>query len=294
MKKLSKLFALLLTASALVFAFASCANGSSDDDNNGNPNNNNSIGIGKSNNKFLADLIDNNAVAVYIGIDYSANLTCAINCYSDGTFIERVSTENITYIQGKGLYELADGSDFENGAGYIIITHFVQDESLELKEYKLPSPVTIEDGIFHFWGVIFTRYRTTENPTEPKIDTDEETKSSEVFPVIFKAAFDESTIMTFKFLEDKTFEQIVSEDSELQLLGKGTYKFTNGNFTAGTIILTCKQFLDHETKELKDVNDYPDMEFEIINGTFNTIYTIERDDGESTTTTEKTVTFIKQ
>ena len=82
-------------------------------------------------------LFDDNAVAVYIGTDYSADITCAINCYSDGTFVERVSADTITYIQGKGVYELADGSDFDNGTGFIIITHFVQDESLELKEYTL-------------------------------------------------------------------------------------------------------------------------------------------------------------
>ena len=265
MKKFSKLVGVALLASVFAFGFASCANGSSDDDDNGG------------NNK--ESIIDSKAIATYTGMNYSNGAIYVINCYSDGTFVEIVNEKNKTYKESIGTYVFEKSSDFENGICYINITNTVQDDSYELKKYEFSAPVIITNGKFTLLNISFTRVKS---------------ETSEVFPVIFKAAFDESTIMTFKFLEDKTFEQIVSEDSELQLLGKGTYKFTNGNFTAGTIILTCKQFLDHETKELKDVNDYPDMELEIINGTFNTIYTIERDDGESTTTTEKTVTFIKQ
>ncbi|MCR4954594.1 MAG: hypothetical protein K6A43_11040 [Treponema sp.] len=246
MKKFSKLVGAALLASVFAFGFASCSNGSSDDSNNSGSNN-------------LEKAIDSNAIAVYVGYDYSHEATYVINCYSDGTFVERVNIDNKTYDDAKGTYELTD-NDFDNSVGSINITHSVQDESLELKNFEYSAPITITDGKFTFFSIIFTRKSTNEAKN-----------NSDNFPVVFLTEttnHGEVYSTSFVFYEDKTWEQFDTENSETTKIGKGTYKFTNGNFSDGTLILTCTQFINDKTKTLENVENFPDEVVYISNSIF--------------------------
>lgn len=246
MKKFSKLVGVALLASVFAFGFASCANGSSDDSNNSGSNN-------------LEKAIDSNAIAVYVGYDYSNEATYVINCYSDGTFVERVNIDNKTYDDAKGTYELTD-NDFDNSVGFINITHTVQDESLELKDYVYSAPITITDSKFTFFSIRFTRKSTNEAKN-----------NSDNFPVVFLTEttnHGEVYSTSFVFYEDKTWEQFDTENSETTKIGKGTYKFTNGNFSDGTLILTCTQFINDKTKTLENVENFPDEVVYISNSIF--------------------------
>lgn len=246
MKKFSKLVGVALLASVFAFGFASCANGSSDDSNNSGSNN-------------LEKAIDSNAIAVYVGYDYSNEATYVINCYSDGTFVERVNIDNKTYDDAKGTYELTN-NDFDNSVGFINITHTVQDESLELKDYVYSAPITITDGKFTFFSIRFTRKSTNEAKN-----------NSDNFPVVFLTEttnHGEVYSTSFVFYEDKTWEQFDTENSETTKIGKGTYKFTNGNFSDGTLILTCTQFINDKTKTLENVENFPDEVVYISNSIF--------------------------
>ena len=117
MKKLSKLFALLLTASALVFGFASCANGSSDD--------------------------DSSVSAIYTAA-YDENSSLTFKFYDDNTW-EQIVFENSQYqTLGKGTYTL-DGN-FTNGSVTLVCNQFVvYDENGNSKLQKVEDypPVTI-------------------------------------------------------------------------------------------------------------------------------------------------------
>ena len=247
MKKFSKLVGVALLASVFAFGFASCSNGSSDDDNNGNPNN---YIIGNSNNKLLKDLIDNDAIAVFTGEDIGKGYTYCINCYSDGSFIEQFYDGNKTFVDSKGTYDLVSGT-LDSGFAYIYITHVV-DKSLELKELEEPlkTPVTIENRKFTLYAIPF--YRTS-------------------YPVLFNGKLDAETSVTFKFCEDKTFEQFSYENSKPLTISKGTYEFKKGDFSNGTIVIKCKQFINNETNKLEPITnpkEYPDQTLEITNGKF--------------------------
>lgn len=253
MKKISKLFALALLTS--LFSFASCSNGSSDSD--GNPD-------GSYN-----DLIHNDAIAVFIGEDIGNGITYCINCFSDNSFIERVYDGNITFTESKGAYELVNDSTFDSGLAYIIITH-TADQSLELKPLAeaLKAPVQISNGKFTLYGIRFTKITDF---------------------VVFHGKINEETSVAFKFYEDKTFEQIAFENSESLKISKGTYNFKNGDYLNGTIVLTCKQFINNETKKLENITnpeEYPDQTLDITNGKFSIDF-----EGNYETST---VTFSKQ
>ncbi|MCR4954394.1 MAG: hypothetical protein K6A43_10000 [Treponema sp.] len=161
MKKLSKLFALLLTVSALVFGLDSCANGSSDDDDNGPSLATFAYDYASPELTITEEDVAEGAPASLLGKKYQAVITYKLYFYesnfivfadskamADGKVLEqKKSTE------AKGTYKLIDG-DFSNGKVEYQLTHANKNDKLielSVEEKTLYSGnCVITDGNFDF------------------------------------------------------------------------------------------------------------------------------------------------
>ena len=169
MKKLSKLFALLLTASALVFGFASCANGSSDDDDNG-PSLATFAHVEESEEMTIsAEDVADGAPSSLLGKKYKYVINYTLYFY-DSNFTVFTDAKAITTdgkvleqqksTEAKGTYKLIDG-DFSNGKVEYQITHANKKGKLiELSDdqkawYSGVCPIT--DGTFEILNIEFSK-----------------------------------------------------------------------------------------------------------------------------------------
>ena len=161
MKKLSKLFALLLTASALVFGFASCANGSSDDDDDNGPSLATFTYVEESEEMTIsAEDVADGAPSSALGKKYKYVINYTLYFY-DSNFTVFTDAKAITTdgkilhqeksIEAKGTYKLIDG-DFSNGTVEYQLTELNDDQKAW---YSGVCPIT--DGTFEILNIEFSK-----------------------------------------------------------------------------------------------------------------------------------------